>query len=114
LKKSGSATAADGVYMQAGCFEAIMKKHIIKGMGKAKANGFAPGDMLINKFNGGDTVSAAANLLTTIKSKKHPLSEDTTIDDNSSLNTREYVFPHKTEAEAINILRRYGTVRDVP
>jgi hypothetical protein len=24
------------------------------------------------------------------------------------------IFPHKSEAEAINILRRYGTVRDVP
>jgi hypothetical protein len=32
-----------------------MKKHIIKGMGKAKADGFAPGDMLINKFNGGSS-----------------------------------------------------------
>ncbi len=114
LKKRHSATAADEVYMQAGCFEGSMKKHIIKGMGKAKANGFAPGDMLVNKFSGSDTVSAAANLLMTIKSKKHPLSEDTTIDDYSSLNTREYVYPHKTEAEAINILRHYGTVRDVP
>ncbi len=113
LKKRGSTTDADGVYMQADCFEGIMKKHIIKGMGKAKADGFALGDMLINKFNGGDTVSAAAIVVTTIKSKKHPLSEDTTIDDTCTLNTREYVFPHKSEAEAINILRRYGIVHDV-
>jgi hypothetical protein len=70
--------------------------------------------MLINKFNGGDTVSAAAIVATTIKSKKRPLSEDTTIDDNCTLNTREYVFPHKSEAKVINILRRYGTVYDVP
>ncbi len=100
--------------MQADCFEGIMKKYVIKGMGKAKADGFAPGDTLINKFNRGDTVSAAAIVATTIKSKKRPLSEDTTIDDNCTLNTREYVFPHKSEAEAINILRRYGTVHDVP
>ncbi len=101
LKKKGSATDAYGVYIQADCFEGIMKKHIIKGMGKAKADGFAPGDMLINKFNGGDTVSAAAIVATTIKSKKRPSSEDSTIDDSCTLNTREYVFPHKSEAEAI-------------
>ncbi len=114
LKKRGSATDADGVYMQAYYFEGIMKEHIIKGMGKAKADGFAPGDKLINKFNGGESVSAAAIVATTIKSKKHPLSEDTTtIDDTCTLNTREYIFPHKSEAEAINILRHYGTVHDV-
>jgi hypothetical protein len=50
----------------------------------------------------------------TIKSKQRPLSEDTTINDDCTLNTREYVFPHKSEAEAINILRRYGTVHDGP
>jgi hypothetical protein len=38
LKKRASATDTDGVYMQADCFEGIMKKHIIKGMGKAKAD----------------------------------------------------------------------------
>ncbi len=70
--------------------------------------------MLINKFNGGDTVSKAAIIAMTIKSKKRPLSEDSTIDDNCTLNTREYVFHHKSEAEAINILRHYGTVHDVP
>ncbi len=103
LKKRGSATDSDGVYMQADCFEGIMKKHIIKGMGKAKADGFAPGDMLTNKFNGSDTGSAAAIVATTIKSKKHQLSEDTTIDDNCTLNAREHVFPHKSEAEVIII-----------
>jgi hypothetical protein len=60
------------------------------------------------------TVSAAAIVATTIKYKKHPLSEDTTVDDTCTLNTREYVFPHKSEVEAINILRRYGIVHDVP
>ncbi len=40
--------AADGASMQARTFGFIMKKHIIKGMEKAKADGFAPGDMLIN------------------------------------------------------------------
>jgi hypothetical protein len=113
LKKRGSATAADGVNMQAGCFEGITKKHIIKGMEKAKADGFAPADMLINKFSGGDTGNAAAVVAATIKSKKHPISEDTTIDDNCIITTREHVFPHKSEAEAITILRHYGTVRDV-
>jgi hypothetical protein len=79
--------------MQTNCFEGIMKKHIIKGMRKAKADGFAPGDMLINTSNSGDTVSAAAIIAMTIKSKKCPLSEDTTIDDTCTLNTTEYVFP---------------------
>ena len=29
-------------------------------------------------------------------------------------NSREYIFPHKSAAEAIQILRHYGTMRDVP
>jgi hypothetical protein len=39
LKKRGSATAADGASMQARAFDVMMKKHIIKGMEKAKADG---------------------------------------------------------------------------
>jgi hypothetical protein len=33
---------------------------------------------------------------------------------NCTLDTSEYVFPHKSETEALLILRRFGTVRDVP
>ncbi len=69
MKKRGSATAADGASMQARVFDVIMKKHIIKGMEKEKADGFAPGDMLINKFNGGDTGSAPA-IVDTIQYRK--------------------------------------------
>jgi hypothetical protein len=69
-KKRGSATAADGASMQARTFDVIMKKHITKGMEKAKADGFAPGDMLINKFNSGDTGSAPA-IKDTIQYRKH-------------------------------------------
>ena len=32
-----------------------MTSHIRNGLEKAKASGFAPADMLIDKFNGGDT-----------------------------------------------------------
>ena len=49
LKKRGSATAADGVYMQAGCLDDIMKRHITHAMGKARAAEFTP-NMLINKI----------------------------------------------------------------
>jgi hypothetical protein len=109
LKKRGCATAADGIYMQMGCLKGIMKKHITNEIKKAKADEFAPGDMLSNKFNSGDKQSVAA-ILGAIKSKKSPLSEDTAIDDKCTLNTREYVFPDKSESEAIAILRSYGTV----
>ncbi len=34
--------------------------------------------------------------------------------ENCTLDTSEYVFPHKSETEALLILRRYGTVHDVP
>ena len=49
LKKRGSATSADGVYMQAGCLDDIMKRHITHAMGKARAAEFTP-NMLINKI----------------------------------------------------------------
>jgi hypothetical protein len=112
LKKRGRATAADGVYMQAGYFDDVMKKCITNMTGKARSDGFAPGDMLVNKFNGCDGVGAT-EVLPTI-SKTHPLSDDSTIDVNCTLNTRDYVFPHKSYAEAINIMRRCGIVRNVP
>jgi hypothetical protein len=64
LKKRGSVTAADGFHMQAGCFDNIMKKHMLKAMGKAIADGFAPDDMLIDKFNGDDRV-CATDIITT-------------------------------------------------
>ncbi len=113
FKKRGSATAADGVSMQASTVDVTLKKHIIKGMEKTKADGFAPGDMLINKFNGGDTGSAAA-IVDAIQSRKRQLSKDTTMTENYTLDTSEHVFPHKSETEALLILRRYGTVCDVP
>ena len=112
LKKRGSATAADGVYLQTGYFDDVMKRHITNAMGKARAAGFAPGDMLINKIHGGVGVGATDNFPT--NSKKRTLHEDYTVDENCRMNTRDYVFPHKSEAEAIDIMRRYGIVHDVP
>ena len=104
LKKRGSATAADGVYLQTGYFDDVMERHI--------TNAFAPGDMLINKIHGGEGVGATDDFPT--NSKKRTLHEDYTVDENCRMNTRDYVFPHKSEAEAIDIMRRYGTVHDVP
>ena len=73
LKKRGSATAADGVYMQAGYFDDVMKRHVTNAMGKATAD-----DMLINKFHGGEGVGATDIFPT--NSKKRTLSEDFTVE----------------------------------
>ena len=113
MKKGGSATAADALSMQARSMEFIMTSHIRKGPEKAKANGFAPADMLIDKFNGGDTEVSSA-LTDTIQSRKHPLNEENTAREAGVLLTSEYIFPHKSEKKALEILRRYGTVEDVP
>jgi hypothetical protein len=102
LKKRGIATAADGASMQARTFDVIMKKHIIKGMEKANADGFAPVDMLINKFNCGVTRSAPAIVDTIQYRKRQSMKENCTLD------TSENVFPHKSETEALLILRRCG------
>jgi hypothetical protein len=80
-------------------------------MGKAIADGFAPGDMLINKFHGGEGVGATDKVPTNSKKRT---SEDYTVDKNWTMNTGDYVFPHKSSAEAIDIMRRYGIVHDVP
>ncbi len=87
LKKRGSATAADGVYMQACYIDDVMKKHITNAMGKARADGFAPGDMLINKIHGGEGVGATDIFPT--NSKKRKLPEDNTVDKNCTLNIRD-------------------------
>jgi hypothetical protein len=79
LKKRGSATAADGVYMQTGHFDDVMKRHITNAMGKATADGFAPGDMLINKFHGGEGVGVGATDIFLTNFKKRTLSEDFTV-----------------------------------
>ena len=90
-----------------------MTSHIKKRLEKAKASGFAPADMLIDKFNGGDTEVSLA-LTGTNQSRKRPLHKENTARENGVLLTSEYIFPHKSENEALKILRRYGTVEDVP
>ena len=98
--------------MQASYFDDVMKRHITNAMGKARADGFALGDMLINKFHGGEGVGATDYFPP--NSKKRTLPEDYTVEENCTMNTREYVFLHKSEAEAIDIMRHYGIVHDVP
>ena len=48
LTKRGSATAADGISMEAARFGAIMTKNISRLKEKAEADGFAPMDLLMN------------------------------------------------------------------
>ncbi|KAL3803579.1 hypothetical protein ACHAW5_003360 [Stephanodiscus triporus] len=48
LTKSGNATAADAISMEAARFGAIMKKNISRLKEKAEADGFAPMDLLVN------------------------------------------------------------------
>ena len=93
--------------------EFIVTSHIRKGLENAKASGFAPADMLIEKFNSGDTEVSSA-VTGTIQSRKRPLHKENTAGETGILLTSEYIFPHKSEKEAIEILRRYGTVEDVP
>jgi hypothetical protein len=69
--------------------------------------------MLIDKFNGGDTEVSSA-LTGTNQSRKRPLHKENTARENGVLLTSEYIFPHKSENKALEILRRYGTVEDVP
>ena len=69
--------------------------------------------MLIEKFNSGDTEVSSA-VTGTIQSRKRPLHKENTAGETGILLTSEYIFPHKSEKEAIEILRRYGTVEDVP
>ena len=97
--------------MQASYFDEIMKRNIKNAMGKARADGFAPGDMLINNFHGGEGVGATDEVPT---SSEKRTSEDYTVDKICLMNTGDYVFPHKSSAEAIDIMRRYGIVHDVP
>ena len=113
MKKGGSATAADALSMQARSMEFIMTSHIRKGLKKAKASGFALTDMLIDKFNGGDTEVSSA-LTGIIQSRKRPLDEENTARETGVLLMSEYIFPHKSEKEALEILRRCGTVENVP
>lgn len=88
LNKGGSATAADALYMQARSKELIMTSHIKKRLEKAKASGFAPADMLIDKFNGGDTEVSSA-LTSTNQSRKRPLHKENTARENGVLLTSE-------------------------
>ena len=55
LKKAGTATAADGVYMNGRKFDVIMKKHLKNGMLKSNSKECAPADILIDKFNDSKT-----------------------------------------------------------
>ncbi len=55
LKKAGTATAADGVYMNGRKVDVIMKKHLKNAMLKSNSRGFAPADILIDKFNDSKT-----------------------------------------------------------
>ena len=97
--KGGSATAADVLSMQAKLMEIIMTSHIKKGLEKAKAGGFALADMLIDKFNGGDTEVSSA-LTGAIQSRKRPLDEENTARETGILLTSEYIFPYMSEKEA--------------
>lgn len=90
-----------------------MTSHLGKGLEKAKADGFGLTDMLIEKFNGGDTKVSSA-LTGTIQSRKHPLDEDNNAKETGILLTSEYIFPHKSEKEAVEILSCYGNVENVP
>ena len=55
LKKAGTGTATDGVYLNGRKFNVIMKKHLKNGMLKSKSEGFAPAYILIDKFNDSKT-----------------------------------------------------------
>ena len=98
LKKRGSATAADAIYMQVNCLEGITKKHITNGMENAKMDGCGLGDLMLHDICSGDNENSAT-ILDTIKTK--------------NMNSREYEFPHNLMAKAIEILKCYGTVHDV-
>ena len=67
---------------------------------------------LLKKFNSGDTEVSSA-VTGTIQSRKRPLHKENTAGETGILLTSEYIFPHKSEKEAIEILRCYGTVEDV-
>ncbi len=70
--------------MQASYFDESMKRNIKNVMGKARADGFAPGDMLINIFHGGEGVGATDDVPTNSKKRT---SEDFTVDKNCTMNT---------------------------
>jgi hypothetical protein len=99
LTKRGSATTADAISMQVNCLEGIMKKHITNGIEKAKTNGCQLSNLMLHDIRSGDNESSSI-VLDTITTKIR--------------NPREYIFPHKSTAEAIQILRCYGSVCDVP
>jgi hypothetical protein len=79
--------------------EGIMKKHITNGMENTKMNASQLRDLMLHDICKRDNESSAT-VLDTIKTKKW--------------NPGEYEFPHKSAAKAIEILRHYGTVSDVP
>ncbi len=115
LKKAGTATAADGVYMNGRKFDVIMKKHLKNAMLKSNCKGFAPADILIDKFNDSKT-GKETPIINTIPmvSRKLFLSQDTIRTENIKVGTHKYVFTHKSETEALLILRWFGTVQNVP
>ena len=76
-----------------------MKKHITNGMEKAETNGCPLSNLMLHDNCNGKNESSSF-VLDTIKTKIR--------------NPREYIFPHKSTAKAIQILRCYGTVCDVP
>ena len=69
LTKQGSATAADGIVIEASRFGRIMHKHISKLKEKAVADGFAPMDVIVN-INGAKAQQSHPSLSLTGRSRK--------------------------------------------
>jgi hypothetical protein len=112
LRKLGTAKLGDIMTKEGNRLSGILKKHIKTGMEKCKADGFALKDIFIDKL-----VSSNEANCDTSKERNLFYSQDCTVMRDHSIKAPDpiqQIIPHKSVEEAMNILKQYGTITDVP
>jgi hypothetical protein len=109
LRKMGNAAFGDIIANEGERMIGIMKKQIKRGMDKCKADGFVLQDIIVDNLHS----SKCDNCIDLEKDLN--VSQDNMIDECSIKvpTPKTLIIPHKSVAESLNILRDYGTIKDV-